>query len=130
MLRKLSILPLLLAYLIMTCRVALPLVNYAVNHDSYVERCENKAKPELECDGNCQMEKEIAQTVSEEQSPESSTNSPSQRTISGENLEPLHLVVESLSLQTPETTIKLFVAELPANLLFGVGRVPFQPPRA
>jgi hypothetical protein len=57
MLRKLAILPLLLAYLAMTCRVVLPVVN----HESYVERCENKAKPELECDGCCQVKKEIAE---------------------------------------------------------------------
>ncbi len=130
MLRKLAIFPLLLAYLAMTCRVAVPVVNYVVNHEAYQERCENKAKPELECDGCCQVKKEIAENADDEQSSENSTNSRSQRTNASENLEPLYLISESIHLQSPETATKPLVAAIPAHLLFGVGTVPFQPPRA
>lgn len=129
MLRKFAIVPLLLSYLAMTCRVALPVVNYVVNHEAYLERCENKDKPELECDGCCQVKKEIAQNTNEHSSPENSTNTGPQRTNSSENLEPLYLIVESLHIQSPETALDLSVADVPASLLFGVERAPFQPPR-
>jgi hypothetical protein len=131
MLRKLSILPLLLAYLIMTCRVALPLVNYAVNHDFYVERCENKAKPELECDGNCQMEKEIAEAANDsDQSSQHQATSQSQRTNANETIELFHLLTDIPEFSSPETGTASFLAFLNTSLLFGVGQVPFQPPRA
>ncbi|MCS6809002.1 MAG: hypothetical protein RML40_09815, partial [Bacteroidota bacterium] len=52
---------LLAAYLTLTCRVVLPVINYMVNYESYRERCENKDKPEMECDGSCQVQKEVAE---------------------------------------------------------------------
>jgi hypothetical protein len=127
MLRKLSILPLLLAYLVMTCRVALPLVNYAVNHDFYAERCENKAKPELECDGCCQVKKEVAET--HDTSSQSQTTPSSQRTNANEIPELFHILTDAPEFTSPETGTASFLAFVNTSLLFGVGTVPFQPPR-
>ena len=46
-----------------------PVIDYIVNYD-YIskELCENKAKPELECNGKCQLMKELAK-ASEEDKP-------------------------------------------------------------
>ncbi|MCU0426234.1 MAG: hypothetical protein MUF71_11480 [Candidatus Kapabacteria bacterium] len=113
----------------MTCRVVMPLVNYWVNHDSYAERCENKAKPELECDGNCQMEKEIAEAAQDDNSPQSQTTPQSQRTNTNETPELFHLLTDAPKFASPETGTASFLAFVNTALLFGVGTVPFQPPR-
>ncbi|PKP15212.1 MAG: hypothetical protein CVU07_10940, partial [Bacteroidetes bacterium HGW-Bacteroidetes-23] len=46
-------------------------MNYVVNYD-YIskELCENKAKPELECNGKCHLKAELA-NASEESTPAS-----------------------------------------------------------
>lgn len=130
MLRKLSIVPLLLAYVIMTCRVAVPLLNYAINHDFYAERCENKAKPELDCDGCCQVKKEVAEaTHDNDQSSQTQTTPNSQRTNTNPSSELFHLLAYTPEFSSPETGTASFLAFLNTSLLFGVGQVPFQPPR-
>jgi hypothetical protein len=111
----------------MTCRVAIPILNYAVNQSSYQERCENKAKPELDCNGCCQVKKEIANA---DQSSQSQTAPNSQRTHTNNTTELFHLLAESPQFSSPETETTSFLAFVNTSLLFGVGQVPFQPPRA
>lgn len=42
-------------------RPVLPVVGYAINYDYIVkELCENRQKPELHCNGKCQLMKELA----------------------------------------------------------------------
>lgn len=49
-----------------------PVVEYIVNyHYIATELCENKAKPEMHCDGKCHLKKELAK-ASEEEKPISS----------------------------------------------------------
>ncbi len=50
----------------------LPVVDYVVNYD-YISKvlCENKAKPELKCNGKCHLMKELAK-ASEDEKPMSS----------------------------------------------------------
>jgi len=45
----------------------IPLANYVVNYD-YISKvlCENKAKPELKCNGKCHLMKEMAKAAEEE----------------------------------------------------------------
>lgn len=45
----------------------LPVLNYIVNYD-YISKvlCENKAKPELKCNGKCQLMKGLAKASEEE----------------------------------------------------------------
>ncbi|HRE78801.1 MAG TPA: hypothetical protein PLL09_13370 [Flavobacterium sp.] len=52
-------------------RPIFPVMNYVVNYD-YIsnELCENKAKPELECNGKCHLKAELA-NASEESTPAS-----------------------------------------------------------
>lgn len=51
----------------------LPLVDYWVNYDYIAnELCENKAKPEMHCDGKCHLKKELAKAVEDEKSTSSS----------------------------------------------------------
>lgn len=131
MFRKFLIAPLLFAYLLMTCRVAMPLLNYAVNHEYYLEHCENKAKPELECDGCCQVKKEVAEaTHDNDQSSQTQATPNSQRTNTNQSSEFFHLLASTPEFSSPETGTASFLAFLSTSLLFGVGQVPFQPPRA
>ena len=46
------------------------MLNYAVQYDKYQERCENKDKPQLDCNGSCQLSNEIASIGSDEAAPE------------------------------------------------------------
>jgi hypothetical protein len=42
-------------------------VNYTIDYSTYLQRCENKDKPQLKCHGKCQLMKEMTQA---EQAPE------------------------------------------------------------
>ena len=109
----------------------MPFLHYAVNKEYYLERCENKAKPELECDGNCQVEKEIAEAVHEtDQSSQSQTKPSSQRINTNETPELFHLLQDTPQFSAPETGTASFLTFVNTSLLSGVGKVPFQPPRA
>lgn len=47
--------------LLFLCRPVLPVLEYAINYDYIVaELCENKAKPEMHCNGKCHLKKELA----------------------------------------------------------------------
>lgn len=63
---------LLLIGLLMLLKPVFPFVDYVVNYD-YITKvlCENKAKPELKCNGKCHLMKELAK-ASEEEKPISS----------------------------------------------------------
>ena len=43
---------------------SLILVDYQINRDFYEVHCENKAKPEMDCHGKCQMKKESEKSTS------------------------------------------------------------------
>ena len=50
----------LFGYSIGLSSVFLPMIEYAVDYRRIVaEKCENKAKPELECNGKCYLSKQI-----------------------------------------------------------------------
>jgi len=57
----------LLLGLLLLIRPIIPLVDYVVNYD-YISKvlCENKAKPELKCNGKCHLMKEMAKASEEE----------------------------------------------------------------
>jgi len=63
----------LLLYAVFLVRPYLPFINYAVNKDYIANTlCENKNKPEKNCCGKCQLEKELKKTANEESKPISS----------------------------------------------------------
>ncbi len=43
------------------------LIDYKINTTAYIQQCENKARPEMECHGQCQMMKKIKQEEKKEQ---------------------------------------------------------------
>lgn len=51
----------------MLVKPVFPVIDYVVNYD-YIAKvlCENKAKPELKCNGKCQLMKELAKAAEEE----------------------------------------------------------------
>lgn len=51
----------------MLLKPLLPVVDYMINYDYFVNvLCENKAKPELKCNGKCQLMKNLAKVAEEE----------------------------------------------------------------
>ena len=62
----------LLLALIMLVKPVLPVIDYVINYD-YISKvlCVNKTKPKLQCNGKCQLMKELAKT-SENETPISS----------------------------------------------------------
>jgi hypothetical protein len=59
-LSKMAAAPLLLVYLLALCKPFCPSVEYILNK-AYIAQtlCENKEKPELQCEGKCHLAKEI-----------------------------------------------------------------------
>lgn len=57
----------LLLGLLVLFRPIFPVVDYVVNYD-YISRvlCENKAKPQMKCNGKCQLMKEMAKASESE----------------------------------------------------------------
>ncbi len=54
----------------------LPVLDYVINYDYIVkELCENKAKPELKCNGKCHLMKEMAKAAEEESANDKSNSS-------------------------------------------------------
>lgn len=53
--------------LVMFLKPILPVADYIINYD-YIANvlCENKAKPELQCNGKCQLMKELAKASEQE----------------------------------------------------------------
>jgi hypothetical protein len=59
-----------LTALFMLIKPAIPFLEYIVNYDYIVkELCENKEKPQLQCNGKCRLKKELAKSAADEQSP-------------------------------------------------------------
>ena len=54
----------------------IPVLDYVINYDYIVkELCENKAKPELKCNGKCHLMKEMAKAAEAETATEKSNSS-------------------------------------------------------
>jgi hypothetical protein len=53
--------------LMMVLKPVLPVLDYIINYDHIAtELCENKAKPELHCNGKCHLAKELAKASEDE----------------------------------------------------------------
>ena len=59
----------ILLYGVALMRPALPLVEYYVKWDQYQANCINKAKPELQCNGQCILMQKIKASTGEQNSP-------------------------------------------------------------
>lgn len=60
--QKLSVIVFMLSLLAQTFQNELVWVDYLLNTDSYAALCVNKAAPEMNCNGHCQMAKKMEQT--------------------------------------------------------------------
>ncbi len=64
----------------MVIKPMFPVIDYMVNYD-YITKvlCENKAKPDLKCNGKCQLMKEMAK-VAESETSDNKSNSSDKKT--------------------------------------------------
>lgn len=58
---------LLLAFFTSTFSRLFVVADYYVNTERYYKNCENKAKPQLKCNGKCQMTKKVQEEEKKEQ---------------------------------------------------------------
>lgn len=57
----------LLISFIILIKPVVPLVDYIINYEYISTKlCENRAKPEMHCDGKCHLKKELAKAASDE----------------------------------------------------------------
>ncbi|MBD1207466.1 MAG: hypothetical protein H9535_03485 [Ignavibacteria bacterium] len=127
MLRLVSISLLIFLYTLSTCRVFVSFLHYAVDKEFYAERCVNKDKPELECDGCCQVVKEVQEETQKEQSPQSAPTNTDRQTQS----EVHHISRFTDHLPLPQILLCIMPYYLGNHpLAEGFSALPFQPPRA
>ncbi|MDX1956536.1 MAG: hypothetical protein SFU20_13475 [Chitinophagaceae bacterium] len=65
--KKITALILLLAFMANTFNQASLVLGYHLNKAAYIKNCENKYRPELKCNGQCQLMKKLEQQRKEEQ---------------------------------------------------------------
>lgn len=71
MFKHLTTIFLLLAFLVQTLHQSLLVVDYYLNPQSFAAHCENKNKPQLHCNGHCQLMKKIkSEENKDKQNPE------------------------------------------------------------
>lgn len=58
-----------LLYGIALVKPALPLVDYYIKMDAYLEQCSNRSRPELQCNGQCILMQKLKALNGEAQSP-------------------------------------------------------------
>ena len=107
----------------------IPVIDYVINYDYIVkELCENKEKPELQCNGKCQLMKEMAKAAEEESANDKSNSSDKKTTqttieiLFFEEIKPL--VANQLTSQTNSKISKLYSNLYSYNAGFSI----FHPP--
>lgn len=65
--KKITAFVLLLAFMANTFNQASLVLGYHLNKAAFMKNCENKYRPELECNGQCQLMKKLEQQRKEEQ---------------------------------------------------------------
>ncbi len=73
--RQVSILILFTSFFVQSFSGSFIIADYYTNTKSYVANCENKARPQMHCNGKCQMIKKISsEEKKDQQSPERKDN--------------------------------------------------------
>jgi hypothetical protein len=96
--------------------------NYLLDYSTYLERCENADKPELKCNGKCQL----AQELKEANSPVDSPAVPTE--VKTEPVFFFDFSTSPISVHAPKSEHNLFVRTL--DTLDGFSRGLLDPPRA
>lgn len=108
--------------LIMLTKPLWPILDYAANYDFIVSNlCENKDKPELECNGKCYLSKQLAKEAgSDEDNPYNNTSKIEiPQFIISEHLPEFHFSVELQTIETNDFSFKedlyysLYVLQIP-----------------
>lgn len=103
----------------------LPVLEYILNYDYIVkELCENKAKPETNCNGKCHLMKELAK-ASENNAPVSSD-----KKVSHSEFEVLFIQkLTSLEVQSLDFTVKIAInAKYSDSYFYENNKPAFHPP--
>jgi hypothetical protein len=113
----------LLCVLVIPASLKLGIVaNYLVDYSAYLEHCENADKPELKCNGKCQL----AQELKEASSPVESPRAPIE--VKTEPVFFFDFSTSPESVHAPKIEQNLFVWTL--DTLDGFSRGLLDPPRA
>lgn len=67
MFKQLTVLFIMLAFLMQTFNKIFIVTEYYTNTASFAKNCENKSKPQLHCNGKCQMMKKLKQEENKDQ---------------------------------------------------------------
>jgi len=105
---KLAALIFLAAFFAQTFSSAFIIVDYYAYTNSYAKDCINKSKPEMHCNGKCQMMKKIAKEEKKSQNnPETNSNNKNEITLFAESFFAKitqTFIIENNSKITPSTT--------------------------
>lgn len=82
-----------------------PLLDFVINYDSIQEMCENRNKPELQCNGSCHLKKELAKTA------ESDTPISNNKKLHSQQLEILFLIETDWTIIIPSFAINSKVSD-------------------
>ena len=111
MFRQIATILLLIAFSVQTFNRAVIMVDYYVNTASFVDKCENKTAPELDCEGKCQVSKKMKdEDKKQQQNPERKANNHNEPISSKsfycsllcENLTIVHLYCSSYKFLLPK----------------------------
>ncbi len=67
MFKQLTVILILFAFLMQTFNRVVIVTQYYTNTAAFAKNCENKAKPQLKCNGKCQMMKKLKQEEKKDQ---------------------------------------------------------------
>lgn len=119
-----SILLILLVF-VYTLKPVLPFFEYVLNYRYIVEKlCENRAKPQMHCNGKCHLMKELKKAT-DEQNPASDSRS----TKKVEREMPVHLAEAFLQVLAPTNEQRLQETELSYSYPTAVRSIPTPPPQ-
>jgi len=112
----------LVAFIAQTFNQASIVARYYVNTAAFAKNCENKAKPQMHCNGKCQMMKQLQKaSKNDQQAPEKSGNAKNEALSS----KSFFASIKFSRLSSPIHFNKYQVQKLPS-----IPTVIFHPPRA
>ena len=120
--KRTSALLLILAFLAQSFSRYLIVADYYLNTSAYLENCINKDKPELRCNGRCQLCKKLHQeNPTDKQGPERRSGEDRNDPISS----PAH---NNFPLEQPGTALQTYYPDAPEGQPVAMPRTLFHPP--
>lgn len=98
MLKQVITCMLLIAFALQTFNKVVMLFDYQFNTQSYIKDCENKARPQLHCDGQCKLMKKLKKEADkEEQNPERKAENKNEIVVFAQSFTPVDRLTVLLS---------------------------------